>query len=113
MSIINRLGRLAKSNVNGIIHRFKGEKTQEEREEEEFKKRLEEARQKKRREEKEKKDLRLAKFYGQLELPFGADWDDVKKAYRRLLQKYHPDKHSHDPKRYEIANQVTQTLTHA
>jgi hypothetical protein len=111
VSIINRLGRIAKSNVSGFIHRIKRENPQETQEEKELKKRLEDAQRKKRH--KEKKDVRLAKFYGQLELPFGADWDEVKKAYRRLLQKYHPDKHSHDTKRYKIATQVTQTLTHA
>ena len=32
-------------------------------------------------------------YYANLELPPGSSFEEVKRAYRRLLKKYHPDKH--------------------
>lgn len=41
--------------------------------------------------------LRHAHDYEALELPLGAAKVDVKKAYRKLAMKWHPDKHPDDP----------------
>ena len=30
-------------------------------------------------------------WYSALELPYGASWDDVRSAFRRLARRYHPD----------------------
>ena len=36
-------------------------------------------------------------YYGILELPPSSTLSEIKKAYRRLAQQYHPDKNSNDP----------------
>lgn len=41
--------------------------------------------------------LRHANDYEALELPMGASREDIKKAYRQLAKKWHPDKHPDDP----------------
>ena len=52
----------------------------------------------------------IRRYYANLELPFGATADEVKAAYRRLMRRYHPDRHATDPARAEVANQVAQEL---
>ncbi len=58
-------------------------------------------------------DPTLARYYANLELPYGAGLDAVREARRRLLKRYHPDLHSADPGRRHTATQVTQGLNHA
>jgi curved DNA-binding protein CbpA len=41
--------------------------------------------------------MELKDYYSTLELPPSASADDVKRAYRRLAQVYHPDKTGNDP----------------
>ncbi len=53
----------------------------------------------------------VRQYYANLELPFGADLDEVKKSYRRLMRQYHPDKHQEDPARRQLATQLSQKLT--
>jgi curved DNA-binding protein CbpA len=53
----------------------------------------------------------LRQYYANLELPFGADLDQVKQAYRRLMRQYHPDKHHADAARRQLATQLSQKLT--
>jgi DnaJ-domain-containing protein 1 len=48
-----------------------------------------------------------------LEVPLGADWDTVRKSYRRLVGKYHPDKYTSDPEKYAAATEVTRKITGA
>jgi DnaJ-domain-containing protein 1 len=57
------------------------------------------------------KQIRLA--YAALELPLGADLEAVRSAYRRLLQRYHPDKHQSRPDRLATANELTSRLNEA
>ena len=52
-------------------------------------------------------------YYANLEVPFGSDLDTVKESYRRLMRKYHPDKHSDDPEREALATELSQELTQA
>ncbi len=52
----------------------------------------------------------IRKFYANLELPIGADAAEVKTAYRRLLRRYHPDKHAQNPEHAKVASEVTQKL---
>jgi DnaJ-domain-containing protein 1 len=55
-------------------------------------------------------DPELAKLYANMEVPYGSDLETVTRAWKRLLQKYHPDKHTDDPERLEIANKLVQEL---
>ncbi len=53
------------------------------------------------------------RWYRTLELQPGADLRDVRKAYRKLLLQYHPDRHASDPDKYKAATEVTRRLTEA
>ncbi len=50
-------------------------------------------------------------YYANLEVPYGSDLETVKESYRRLMRKYHPDKHAHDADAEALATQLTQELT--
>jgi DnaJ-domain-containing protein 1 len=54
---------------------------------------------------------RLKKAYAALEVPQGADFETVRKAYRQLMRKYHPDHHTSTPEKQRAANEVAQRLT--
>ena len=58
-------------------------------------------------------DARLARLYAQLEAPYGADLQTVRKAYRAMMRKYHPDMHSQNPDKQRIATDLSQRLTMA
>jgi len=53
------------------------------------------------------------RWYRTLELEPGADLKAVRKAYRRLLQQYHPDKFARDPEKYKAATEVARNITAA
>tara|TARA_B100000315_G_scaffold23860_1_gene20632 strand:- start:484 stop:834 length:351 start_codon:yes stop_codon:yes gene_type:complete len=55
----------------------------------------------------------LARYYANLEIPYGSDLPTVKKAWKRMLKKYHPDLHSRDAKKQQTATRLTQGLTTA
>jgi len=57
------------------------------------------------------RDPRLAQLYAQLECPYGADLTTVRKQYRALMRKYHPDVHSGHPDKQRIATELSQRLT--
>lgn len=59
------------------------------------------------------RDSELAKYYANLEVPYGSDLETVRRAWKQLLQKYHPDIHSGNPEKQEIANKLVQELNHA
>lgn len=58
-------------------------------------------------------DKPIQQYYANLEVPYGADLETVKKSYRRLMRQYHPDKHSGDPERERLATALSQELTRA
>lgn len=56
--------------------------------------------------------LRVQKAYAALEVPPGSDFETVRRAYRTLMRKYHPDRHtSSSPAKQKAANEVAQRLT--
>ena len=58
-------------------------------------------------------DPELAALYSNLEVPYGSDLSTVRKAWKGLLRKYHPDLHSKDPEKREIAGELTRRLNGA
>ncbi len=59
------------------------------------------------------RDARRARLYAQLECPYGADADTVRKHYRVMMRKYHPDMHSTSPQKQRLATELSQKLTAA
>jgi DnaJ-domain-containing protein 1 len=55
----------------------------------------------------------VARAYAALEIPAGSDFETVRKAYRSLMRKYHPDRHTATPEKQKAANELTQKLTDA
>ncbi len=55
----------------------------------------------------------IRQAYAALELPLGADRAEVKKAYRGMMRRYHPDKHQQDAARERIANELTVRIREA
>jgi DnaJ-domain-containing protein 1 len=55
----------------------------------------------------------VRKAYAALEVPYGADFDAVKKSYRTLMRKYHPDRHTGSPDKQKAAHELTTKLTAA
>jgi DnaJ-domain-containing protein 1 len=49
----------------------------------------------------------IREAYAALELPLGSDEKAVKKSYRLLLNRYHPDKHQGTPEKLDTANAIT------
>ena len=51
--------------------------------------------------------------YATLEVGFGSPLEEVRKSYKRLLHKYHPDRFSGDAEKQALATEVTQRLNEA
>lgn len=51
-------------------------------------------------------------YYKVLEIPIDASYDDIKKSYRELARKYHPDKyHEDDGEKFKIIGEAYQILS--
>ena len=55
----------------------------------------------------------LAKYYANLEIPVGSDRETIKTAWKTQMKKYHPDLHGSDPKKKQIAEELTRQLNEA
>lgn len=55
----------------------------------------------------------LAAYFANLEIPYGSDVATVKKAWKKMMKKYHPDLHSSDPDKRNVANRLCAELTNA
>ena len=55
----------------------------------------------------------LARYYANLELPYGAGLSTVRRTWRRLVKKYHPDLHSADGGKKRTATELLQGLNRA
>ena len=55
----------------------------------------------------------IARSYARLEVAAGSDLSAVKKGYRAVMRRYHPDRHGTDPEKARIANEVAAALTDA
>jgi DnaJ-domain-containing protein 1 len=58
-------------------------------------------------------DNAIRKAYAALEVPAGSDFETVRKSYRRLMRKYHPDLHGGTAEAQRAATDLTQRLTQA
>ena len=56
-------------------------------------------------------DPELARCYANLEIPYGSDLETARRAWKRLLKKYHPDLHAGDPQKRQVADRLTAELT--
>jgi DnaJ-domain-containing protein 1 len=56
-------------------------------------------------------DDAIRRAYAALEVTAGSDFETVRKAYRRLMRKYHPDHHTGSAEAQRAANEVAQRLT--
>ncbi len=61
----------------------------------------------------DQEDPDLAGYYANLEIPYGSDLETAKESWKRLLRKYHPDLHSNNPDRRQVAHELTQKLNKA
>jgi DnaJ-domain-containing protein 1 len=55
----------------------------------------------------------LRRAYASLEVPPGSDFETVRKAYRTLMRKYHPDRQAQTPDKQKAATELAQRLTQA
>ena len=55
--------------------------------------------------------MEIRQAYARLEVPFGSDLETVRQSYRRLMRRYHPDRHANDPERERLATEISQKLT--
>jgi curved DNA-binding protein CbpA len=53
----------------------------------------------------------VRRAYAALEVPPGSDFETVRRAYRTLMRKYHPDLHTSTPEKQKAANEIAQKLT--
>jgi DnaJ-domain-containing protein 1 len=53
----------------------------------------------------------IARAYAALEVPPGSNFETVRKSYRNLMRKYHPDRHTSSPEKQKAANELAQKLT--
>jgi DnaJ-domain-containing protein 1 len=55
----------------------------------------------------------LAKYYANLEISVGSDRETIKAAWKTQIKKYHPDLHDSDPKKKQVAEELTRQLNQA
>jgi DnaJ-domain-containing protein 1 len=55
-------------------------------------------------------DESLRKDFANLEVPFGSDIDTVRRSYKTLILRYHPDKFGGDPEKQRVALEITKKI---
>ena len=126
MGIIDRISELTRAGLTDLRQRTFGrsnrplsELSDKELEEEIIRRRRERASRGGRRpaEEDRREDnprrKQIRQYYANLELQPGASLEDVRRAYRELMKKYHPDRHNTDAERHRAATELARSLTEA
>lgn len=62
---------------------------------------------------KAKPDSKIDKAYARLNVSPSANLEQVEKAYKKAMKKYHPDRFATDPSKLESATKVAQMITEA
>jgi len=55
-------------------------------------------------------DESLRQDFANLEVPFGADIETVRRSYKALVLRYHPDRFASDPEKQRIALEITKKI---
>lgn len=55
----------------------------------------------------------VRRWYANLELPYGSSAEEVRAAYRRMMRRYHPDRHFGDAEAQRVATELAQALRRA
>jgi DnaJ-domain-containing protein 1 len=55
----------------------------------------------------------LERDFHNLEVPVGAPWKDVQRAYKQQLAQYHPDRFASNPKKYATATEITKQINYS
>jgi len=55
-------------------------------------------------------DESLRMDYANLEVPFGAEMEEVKRSYKSLVLRYHPDRFAADPEKQKVALEITKKI---
>jgi DnaJ-domain-containing protein 1 len=95
--MIKRLFNIARSEFNDLVQKNKSADTSEP----EF------------FEDRQEEIDPLAKYYANLEIPVGSNRETIKTAWKTQMKKYHPDLHGSDPKKKQIAEELTRQLNEA
>jgi hypothetical protein len=53
------------------------------------------------------------KYYAWLEVPAGSNFEEIKKSYKNLMKKYHPDNFHHNESKRKTAEELCQKLNEA
>ena len=64
-------------------------------------------------ESRQEKPNLLSKYYANLEIPVGSDRETIKTGWKAQMKKYHPDLYGSDPKKKQIAEELTRQLNEA
>lgn len=59
------------------------------------------------------RDAEVARWYANLEVPYGSDLDTVQAAWKKLVRAYHPDRHGQDVEKRETATEIVKELNNA
>lgn len=59
------------------------------------------------------KDPDMARWYANLEVPYGSDFETVQAAWKKLVRDYHPDRHGQDAERHATATEILKELNNA
>ncbi len=109
---LNRLGRLAKAELNAFTERFRpgDDDSGVADADEELAADLEGDRH---TEHTGAWPREIRRAYAALEVPLGSDAETVRAAHRKMLKRYHPDRHHGDDAKEDVANELTRRLGEA
>lgn len=105
MSFIGRLRNIIRSNINFSGDNF-NTNFQNIEFEDDFQENIETPK------ETKKPDIE-SEYYAILEVGYGANFDEIKKSYKKLLKKYHPDLFHNKPEKFKKAQKLTEKINEA